>query len=152
MAGFRNWIFRPSIISPSPPSMRPMEVSLPPGTYTKDIIQTSISLFRFSALTFNGHKIHYNREWCQQVEGHRDLVVHGPLNLINMMDFWRDIIGDGEGGQRWPKKINYRATNPLYAGERYRIIMDKEREGLTNLRIIDSYGKVSMVGTIEREL
>src|SRR5271168_4480777 len=60
------------------------------GSHTRDFTQTPVSLFRFSALTFNGHKIHYSKEWCQQVEGHRDIVVHGPLNLINMLDFWRD--------------------------------------------------------------
>lgn len=152
MVEFRNWIFRPSITTPSPPSSKPMVVPFPSGTYNKDIIQTPVSLFRFSALTFNAHKIHYSREWCQQVEGHRDLVVHGPLNLINIVDFWRDVIGDGEKGQRWPRKINYRATSPLYAGERYRIVMDQEKEGLTSVKIVDSYGKVSMVGAIEREL
>lgn len=79
------------------------------------------------------------------MEGHRDLVVHGPLNLINMVNFWRDI----RGGDGMPKKITYRATSPLYAGERYRVVMDEEKGKVTDLRIIDSYGKVGMVGQIE---
>jgi hydroxyacyl-ACP dehydratase HTD2-like protein with hotdog domain len=86
------------------------------------------------------------------VEGHRDLVVHGPLNLIHMVDFWRDVVGENESGQKWPKKVTYRATSPLYAGEKYRIVMDEEKGVFTDMRIVDSYGKVSMVGIIEREL
>ncbi|PSR79121.1 hypothetical protein BD289DRAFT_442882 [Coniella lustricola] len=56
-----------------------------------------VALFRFSALTFNGHMIHYNDPWARTVEGHRGLVVHGPLNLICMLDYWRDVYGGGGG-------------------------------------------------------
>lgn len=38
-----------------------------------------VTLFRYSALTFNGHRIHYDRDYCREVEGYPDLVVHGPL-------------------------------------------------------------------------
>src|SRR5688572_12124314 len=75
------------------------------------------SLFRFSALTFNGHKIHYNEEWTRNVEGHPGLVVHGPLNLINILNFWQDFHGKG----KFPTTINYRALSPLYAGQTYQI-------------------------------
>lgn len=80
------------------------------------------------------------------MEGHRDLVVHGPLNLINMVDFWRDI----KGGSLLPKKTTYRATRPIYACEKYRIVMDEEKDMVTEVRIVDSYGNVGMVGKIER--
>ncbi|TVY41281.1 Mesaconyl-C(4)-CoA hydratase [Lachnellula subtilissima] len=141
----RNWIFRPEITTPQIPAARPAEVPLPSGLHTRDFTQTPVTLFRFSALTFNAHKIHYNREWCREVEGHRDLVVHGPLNLINIVDFWRDI----RGGNATPKKITYRATSPLYAGERYRIVMDDEKDRITEAKIVDCYGNVGMVGRIE---
>ena len=117
----------------------------PEGKHVRDFCQTPVTLFRFSALTFNGHKIHYNKEWCRQVEGHRDLVVHGPLNLINMVNLWRDV----RGGNVLPKKISYRATSPLYAGEKYRVVMGEEGNKATEVNITDSYGRVSMVGTIE---
>ena len=105
-----------------------------------------MTLFRFSALTFNGHKIHYNKEWCREVEGHRDLVVHGPLNLINMVNLWRDT----RGGDIMPRKITYRAINALYAGEKYRVVLNEERTKITEVSIGDSYGKNCMVGQIER--
>jgi len=141
----RDWIFRPEITIPQAPAPKPIEVPLPEGKHTRDFTQTPVTLFRFSALTFNGHKIHYNREWCREVEGHRDLVVHGPLNLINIVNLWRDI----QGRNVLPKKITYRATSPLYAGEKYRVIMDEEQGAVSAVRIVDSYGKTSMVGQIE---
>jgi hydroxyacyl-ACP dehydratase HTD2-like protein with hotdog domain len=73
------------------------------------------------------------------------LVVHGPLNLINLVNFWRDV----RGGAVFPRKITYRATSPLYAGEKYRAVMGDEKDRITEMNIIDSYGKVSMVGQIE---
>ena len=141
----RNWIFRPEITTPQLPASKPEEVPLPEGKHIRDFNQTAVTLFRFSALTFNAHKIHYNLEWCRGVEGHRGLVVHGPLNLINMVNLWRDV----EGGDATPKKLSYRATNPLYAGEKYRIVMDEEQDKVTKIRIVDSYGTTSMVGQIE---
>lgn len=49
----------------------------------------------------------------------------------------------------FPKKITYRATSPLYAGENYRALMGEEKEKVTEVSIIDSYGRVGMVGQIE---
>lgn len=48
-----------------------------------------------------------------------------------------------------PKRIAYRATGPLYAGEKYRLILDREKDKITEARIVDNYGKVSMTGHIE---
>lgn len=147
----RNWIFRPVLITPFPPAPKPSPMPFPEGKYTRDLTQTPVSLFRFSALTFNGHKIHYNRAWCQEVEGHRDLVVHGPLNLIHMVDFWRDVVGSGDE-EFVPKKVVYRATGPVYVGEGYRIVMEEEKEGISEVRIVGGFGNVCMVGRIERFL
>ncbi|KAJ5051802.1 uncharacterized protein L3040_001573 [Drepanopeziza brunnea f. sp. 'multigermtubi'] len=141
----RNWIFRPEIQAPLTPTAKPKPVAFPEGKYVRDFCQTPVTLFRFSALTFNAHKIHYSKEWCQGFEGHRDLVVHGPLNLINLLNFWRDV----REGDATPKKITYRATSPIYAGESYRVIMEDEVGKVTEVKIVDSYGQVSMVGSVE---
>jgi hydroxyacyl-ACP dehydratase HTD2-like protein with hotdog domain len=74
-------------------------------------------------------------------------VVHGPLNLILMLDFWRDIIGEGVA----PRRVKYKATHPIYVGDRYRICMEKEDiGGGTEMKIVDQYGNIGMVGRIER--
>ena len=49
-----------------------------------------VLLFRFSALTFNGHRIHYDRPWAMETEGYPGLVVHGPLTTTFLIDFARD--------------------------------------------------------------
>lgn len=79
------------------------------------------------------------------MEGHRNLVVHGPLNLINIVNLWRDV----RGGSATPKKVTYRATAPLYVGERYRVSLAEEKDNVSDVRIVDYYGQVAMVGQIE---
>jgi 3-methylfumaryl-CoA hydratase len=49
-----------------------------------------VLLFRFSALTFNSHRIHYDRPWAVEREGYPALVVHGPLTSTLLIDFARD--------------------------------------------------------------
>jgi 3-methylfumaryl-CoA hydratase len=49
-----------------------------------------VLLFRFSALTFNSHRIHYDRPWAMEREGYPGLVVHGPLTSTLLLDFARD--------------------------------------------------------------
>ena len=49
-----------------------------------------VVLFRFSALTFNSHRIHYDRPWAMEIEGYPGLVVHGPLTSTLLIDFARD--------------------------------------------------------------
>lgn len=74
-------------------------------------------------------------------------MVHGPLNLINMLDFWRDIREAEEGTV--PKSISYRATSPLYVGEPYTIEMGEEKEKIVEVSIVDWCGNVAMTGRIE---
>ncbi|MBV0910787.1 FAS1-like dehydratase domain-containing protein [Anianabacter salinae] len=67
-------------------------------------------LFRYSALTFNGHRIHYDADYCRDVEGYAGLVVHGPLLAQRLM-----LMADRRlGGVR---RFRFRATSPLIAGE-----------------------------------
>ncbi|PYN33879.1 MAG: acyl-CoA dehydrogenase [Candidatus Rokuibacteriota bacterium] len=65
----------------APPSDAPWRRSVTPDP---------VLLFRFSALTFNSHRIHYDRAWAMEVEGYPGLVVHGPLTTTLLIDFARD--------------------------------------------------------------
>ncbi|KAJ4351968.1 uncharacterized protein N0V89_007313 [Didymosphaeria variabile] len=142
----RNWVFQKGFTAPKAPPPLPETKPFPGGEITRDVEQTSTSLFRFSALTFNAHKIHYLPEWCRNVEGHRDAVVHGPLNMINMLDLWRDSATNGEDGAV-PASMSYRAMSPLYVGEQYRILLKKDGDEW-NTEIWDTFGKQSMKGHI----
>ncbi|HET6564616.1 MAG TPA: MaoC family dehydratase N-terminal domain-containing protein [Xanthomonadales bacterium] len=69
-------------------------------------------LFRFSALTFNAHRIHYDLAYAQNVEGYPGLLVHGPLLATLLMDLW-------EENPRRPvlRSLQIRALAPAFAGE-----------------------------------
>ncbi|GAB3653212.1 FAS1-like dehydratase domain-containing protein [Ramlibacter alkalitolerans] len=73
---------------------RPGDVEPPPqraetGSWRREIVPDDVLLFRYSALTFNGHRIHYDRKYVTEVEGYPGLVVHGPLIATLLMDLLR---------------------------------------------------------------
>ena len=57
--------------------------------FGRSVVPDDVLLFRYSALTFNGHRIHYDRRWCEQAEGYPGLVVHGPLIATLLLDLLR---------------------------------------------------------------
>ncbi|RVX72225.1 hypothetical protein B0A52_04429 [Exophiala mesophila] len=169
----RNWVFRPAFdpAKPAPQVAKPDELSKTEleqqaqGKIVRHYNRDETTLFRFSALTFNGHRIHYDKPWATQVEGHRNIVVHGPLNLIAMLDLWRDETlhqgvgsgrggggaeGEAEGSLVYPKKVEYRATSPVYAGEGYRVMMNDDAVGsqVAEVQVISDDGTVCMKGKI----
>ena len=59
------------------------------ATWSREIVPDPVLLFRYSALTFNGHRIHYDRNYASAVEGYPGLVVHGPLIATLLVDLAR---------------------------------------------------------------
>jgi hydroxyacyl-ACP dehydratase HTD2-like protein with hotdog domain len=125
-------------------------ISTEANTHTKTFVQSPITLFRFSALTFNPHKIHYSLPWARDVEGHKDIVVHGPLNLISILDLWRDVQGKGASDftSVIPRSISYRATSPLYAGDEYKIVLQEDGD-ISKVQILGPGGVVAMKAEIQ---
>lgn len=156
----RNWIFRPKFTEAPKLVAKPEgkkvwaegeRLGTWDGRTVRAFTHSNVDLFRFSALTFNAHRIHYDASWCRRHEGHRSCVVHGPLNLIHMVDLWRDVVGKKEGEKMVvPKSVSYRATSPLYVNEQYRLVAEEEKDKVTELKIVDGWGNTSMKGTIER--
>lgn len=160
----RNWVFRealdPSTVATlpvKPPLLTVAQLDeLAHGHIYRAYRRDVVVLFRFSALTFNGHRIHYDKPWAQNVEGHRDVVVHGPMNMIAMLDLWRDEAAARQHGDRssdgvvYPQQLEYRATSPVYAGEGYRILMNEDgiSTGRADMRVVSDDGTVCMKGTI----
>jgi 3-methylfumaryl-CoA hydratase len=56
------------------------------AVWQRQIVPDDVLLFRYSALTFNGHRIHYDRKYVTEVEGYPGLIVHGPLIATLLMD------------------------------------------------------------------
>jgi len=67
-----------------------------------------VLLLRYSALTFNGHRIHYDRPYATNVEGYPGLIVHGPLQATLLIEFAASI------KDQPPKQFHYRAVQPLF--------------------------------------
>jgi len=72
---------------PAPDAPAPRPEPAPAGEqYARTVHPEPVLLFRYSALTFNGHRIHYDRPYAQDVEGYVGLVVHGPLIATLLVD------------------------------------------------------------------
>lgn len=80
-------------------------------------------LFGYSALTFNGHRIHYDRDYCRGVEGYPGLVVHGPLLAQKLID-----MAAAELGRL--SRFRFRATAPLFDFEAAECCLRQENDGL----------------------
>ena len=105
----------------APPNGRPAPAPPQAGRAPVEEVRAfdPVTLFRFSALTFNGHRIHYDRDHARAVEGHRGLVVHGPLLALLLADL---AARHGRG-----RSIRYRATAPLIEGETAAFCLDGPR-------------------------
>ncbi|MFJ2172174.1 MaoC family dehydratase N-terminal domain-containing protein [Streptomyces sp. NPDC087851] len=67
---------------------RPPEEAPAPGIWQRSLVPDPVLLFRYSALTFNAHRIHYDRPYARQEEGYPGLVVHGPLTATLLLDLY----------------------------------------------------------------
>ncbi len=114
---------------------------LPAPAWSDVVPATPVLLFRFSALTLNGHRIHYDRSYATEVEGYPDLVVHAPLLALLLLDAAERRLG------RPPAAYDYRARTPLFAGEAIRIEGAQEEGGaVVWARGVD--GRMAMTGEV----
>lgn len=82
-----------------------------------------VALFRFSALTFNGHRIHYDRPYAVDVEGYPDVVVHGPLLALLLLGAGGRWMAESTGASpgREPVRFSYRSLQPVFCNEQIRL-------------------------------
>lgn len=84
--------------------------------WTRTVEPDTTLLFRYSALTFNGHRIHYDQAYARGEEGYRDLVVHGPLTATLLQHF---ALQHGGGGAL--ARFDFRGLAPLFAGRSFQL-------------------------------
>jgi 3-methylfumaryl-CoA hydratase len=109
------------------------------GEWTIDTSPTL--LFRFSALTYNGHRIHYDRDYARDAEGYPGLLVHGPLQAIAMAEAARARGCEGEG------IFEYRLVSPLFDRQGMVVSADRGRE-LTTTAVRDAHGRQTATGSM----
>ena len=106
---------------PGPPlTVTPGTLDMPPVTPAREpylrLTADPTLLFRFSALTYNAHRIHYDLTWCR-VEGYPDLVVHGPLQALLMGELIRR-----HGGELIGRTFAYRLRAPMIGPQTFTVI------------------------------
>ena len=90
--------------APSAPKAAPAGAA-----WRRDVVPDDVLLFRYSALTFNGHRIHYDRRYVTTAEGYPGLVVHGPLLATLLVDLGRD-----RQSGRAIAAFSFRAVHPVF--------------------------------------
>jgi 3-methylfumaryl-CoA hydratase len=120
---------------------------LPPGPpdWQRVVVPDPVLLFRFSALTFNGHRIHYDHDYCRDVEGYPGLVFHGPLSATLLVDlFLRQHPGARASGFR------FRAKRPLFDTHPLSVCGRPTADG-AQLWITDHQGFVAMTAELQAQ-
>ena len=100
-----------------------------------------VLLFRYSALTFNGHRIHYDRDYVTKVEGYPGLIVHGPLQAALLIELAAKL----HGGKA-PATFVYRGLQPLFDGSEFSVNASDISTGL-DLWTANAQGEPTMRGT-----
>jgi 3-methylfumaryl-CoA hydratase len=120
---------------PAEPSI---EDPLPIADWERTISPDPTLLFRFSAATFNSHRIHYDREYAVGMEGYPGLVVHGPLIAMLLMDlFLRNHVGGAV------TRFRFRAQRPLFDLRPF-TIHGAKRQGGADLWALNESRQVAM--------
>lgn len=107
--------------------------------WSREIRPDPALLFRFSALTFNAHRIHYDRRYATEAEGYGGLVVHGPLLATLLLDALRH-----EGGVPGVGTFEFRAVRPVLDTGPFRLQGRVDADGGHSLWVADSDGALCM--------
>jgi len=139
-------VYREAPSSPTGPAPMPAAPApaVPAGEDEWEIEVSPALLFRFSALTYNAHRIHYDRDYARDVEGYPGLLTHGPLQALAMAEAARAVAGGGDLGA---VTFEYRLLAPLFdhQGMLARAVTGPEE---ITASVRDRYGRQTATGTL----
>ncbi|MBO9546461.1 MaoC family dehydratase N-terminal domain-containing protein [Caulobacter sp.] len=96
------------VYTAAPPAPRTPDAGLPPADWSRETPTDPVLLFAFSAASSNSHRIHYDQAYTREVEGYPDLVVHGPLIALLLLEAMP---------ARPISRFSFRALKPAFVGE-----------------------------------
>ncbi len=128
------YVAMPDRFTPPPPVPAPEDT-----LWSEAVAMDTVRLFRFSAVTFNAHRIHFDLEYAQRVEKYPGLVVHGPLQAILLMEAARR----RQGGQH-PASYKFRGVRPLFHFDNLRLVGHQGPEGRLGLATVQGDGLCCM--------
>jgi 3-methylfumaryl-CoA hydratase len=110
--------------------------------WSRDFEPDTTQLFRYSALTFNGHRIHYDQVYARDAEGYPDLVVHGPLTATLLQQFALE-----HGAGRPLARFDFRGMTPLFVGRAFQLEGRQIDDGAIMLWARGPDGELAMSAT-----
>lgn len=138
---FHDIVYRPE---PVPGAAEPAYEAAPPSVLARRVVPDDTLLFRYSALTFNGHRIHYDRRYVTQVEGYPGLVVHGPLLATLLAGLaGRQFVG------RESAAFSFRALKPVFDLHPFEACGRPDGTDAAELWIRDHAGHKAMAARME---
>lgn len=120
----------------------PQAPATPPQKSTRQVpvMADPVLLMRYSAATFNGHRIHYDRDYCVAVEGYPGLIVHGPLQATLLLHLARQA-----NGGAYPENFAFRGVSPLFDGQSFTVNAGSGTP--LDLWVADANGRATMTAT-----
>ncbi|MCU4179705.1 MaoC family dehydratase N-terminal domain-containing protein [Bosea sp. BH3] len=134
-------VYREASSQNAAPARAPAPAEPAPADLAWEVEASPVLLFRYSALTFNGHRIHYDLPYVTSEEGYAGLVVHGPIQATLMLNIAAVLSG------RSTLKLDYRGLNPLIAGGSFTVKAQRQGDGTIRTWTEGSDGRVRMEGT-----
>ncbi len=126
-------------VQPGAPAAAPMQ-SPAEALWQHTLVPDPVLLFRFSALTFNGHRIHYDRPYATDVEGYPGLVVHGPLIATLLLDALQQEVPEAR-----VRSFAFKALRPSFDGQPLRLCGTPAADGRSlHLWAGDAQGALAM--------
>jgi 3-methylfumaryl-CoA hydratase len=129
-----------------PPAPSAEGPAVPPAEGEWAIEVSSALLFRFSALTYNAHRIHYDRDYARQVEGYPGLLTHGPLQALAMAEAAR-AAGYPRDSRAGHLQFDYRLISPLFDHQGMMVRAVREQGALVTA-VRDIHGRQTAAGTL----
>jgi 3-methylfumaryl-CoA hydratase len=130
---------------PAPAADAPV---VPPGDGERAIEVSPTLLFRFSALTYNAHRIHYDRDYARDAEGYPGLLTHGPLQALAMAEAARAAGAAGSAaGTAGGEDFAYRLESPLFDHQGMIVTAVREHDATTT-SVRDNHGRRTASGTL----
>ena len=103
----------------------------------------SLQLFRYSALTFNGHRVHYDQPYATQVESYPGLVVHGPL-----LATWLSLFAERKSGRRL-NKFSFIGKRPVFDLHHFTLSGENSGNDSTKLCVLDHQLQIAVTAEAE---
>ena len=139
-------VYREATSAPEGSAAKPPRADSPAPEgwdWTRSVRPNEVTLFRYSALTFNSHRIHYDHPYVTEVEGYPGLVTHGPLTATLLLDAFMSTHSEAAVAE-----YRFTAKSPLFANEQIHLVGRETEPGTHELQAIAPGGKTAIAATV----